>query len=47
MIKLVVQRIGPWGALESKPMLKRCRDLVRGRLGMVWEQTRVRDVAEA
>jgi hypothetical protein len=41
------QRIGPLETLESKRMLKRCRELVRDRLGVVWEQTRVRDVAEA
>ncbi|MGH3708160.1 MAG: Tn3 family transposase [Pseudonocardiaceae bacterium] len=41
------QFIGPWGTLESGRMLKRCRELVRDRLGVVWEPTRVREVAEA
>jgi hypothetical protein len=41
------QRIGLLGTLESKRMFKRCRELVRDRLGVVWDQTRVRDVAEA
>ena len=41
------QRIGPWGTLESERMLKRCRELVRDRLGVVWEPTRVREVTEA
>jgi hypothetical protein len=31
------QRIGPVGTLESERMLKRCRELVRDRLGVVWE----------
>jgi hypothetical protein len=40
------QRIGPLGTLESERMLKRCRELVRDRLGVVWEPTRVREVTE-
>jgi hypothetical protein len=31
------QRIGSLGTLESERMLKRCRELVRDRLGVVWE----------
>jgi hypothetical protein len=41
------QRIGPVGTLESERMLRRCRELVRDRLGVVWEPTRVREVAKA